>query len=112
MNEDGNMRINKYGYPIQTLAFGIHVDNFMDHCGDRTHHMRQWDGMQNIFRREPIVAQNSDLRTRTYDMLGIEEVGPYNVLQVVTDNARNCVTSGRAIGNVNEDIFVAESLLS
>lgn len=45
-------------------------------------------------------------------MLRIEEVGPYNVLQVEIDNASNYVAFGREIGKVNEHIFVGKSLLS
>lgn len=58
---------------MQIPASGIQVDNFMDHCGDRTDHMRQWDGMQIIFRREPIVAQNSDLRTQHIICWGLKK---------------------------------------
>ena len=60
------------------------------------------------------------IRGVTHDMLGIEktskeilsllleaieEVGSYNVLQVVTDTVSNCVAPGREIGKVHKHIF-------
>lgn len=40
-----------------------------------------------------------------YLLAAIEEVGPSNVLQVVTDNAANCKAAGREIEKVHKHIF-------
>ncbi|KAL2939954.1 tRNA modification GTPase MnmE [Bienertia sinuspersici] len=50
------------------------------------------------------VEKNGDVIAE-YLLKAIEEIGPSNVIQVVTDNAANCVAAGREIEKVHNHIF-------